>query len=93
MEVCDSQFGPPLHELSSEGLVDEKSLITTIIGLRLSARHDKMSTHMRKNIMWPLFLVLSLACNRTGADSKGPFTADAVMDGGFPDSPRLTGKA
>jgi hypothetical protein len=47
---------------------------------------------MRKNIIWPLFFVLALACNRTGADAKGSFTADAVMDGGFPGSPRLTGK-
>ena len=53
---------------------------------------DKMSIHVRKNIIWPLFLVLTLACNRTGADAKGSFTADAVMDDGFPGSPRLTGK-
>lgn len=47
---------------------------------------------MRKNVIWLLFLVPALACNRTGADSKGSFTADAVMDGDFPGSPRLTGK-
>jgi hypothetical protein len=47
---------------------------------------------MRKKIIWPLFLVFALACNRTGADAKATFTADAVMDGGFPGSPRLTGE-
>jgi hypothetical protein len=47
---------------------------------------------MGKNIIWPLCLVLVLACNRTDANAKGSFTADAVMDGGFRGSPRLTGK-
>lgn len=47
---------------------------------------------MRKNIIWPLLLILALACNRTGSGTKGSFTADIMMDGGFPGSPRLTGK-
>jgi hypothetical protein len=47
---------------------------------------------MRRNAIWPLFLLLALACNRTGADAKGSFTANAAMSGGFPGSPRLTGK-
>lgn len=52
----------------------------------------KCRTHMRRNILSASLLLLMLACNRTGTNSKGSFTADAVMDGGFPGSPRLTGK-
>ncbi len=47
---------------------------------------------MRRSTIWLLSLLLALACNRTGADAKASFTADAAMNGGFPGSPRLTGK-
>ena len=47
---------------------------------------------MKGNIIWPLFFLLALGCNRTGPDAKGSFTADAAMNGGFPGSPKLTGK-
>src|SRR5579863_7255728 len=47
---------------------------------------------MKRNIIWPLFLLLVLGCNRNSSDAKGSFTADAEMNGGFSGSPRLTGK-
>lgn len=47
---------------------------------------------MKKNALWILILLSGLACTRNGTDAKSSFTADAVMNGGFPGAPRLTGK-
>jgi hypothetical protein len=47
---------------------------------------------MRLNVVWPLLLLLTLACTRTGADATNSFVADAVMNGGFPGSPNLSGE-
>jgi hypothetical protein len=63
-----------------------------MIGLPSFARHDKMFTQMTKNIIWPLLFVVAIACNRTGVEGSHAFAADAVMQGGFPGAPRLTGR-
>jgi hypothetical protein len=47
---------------------------------------------MTKNIIWPLLLLVVVACNRPGAEDRRTFTADTAMQGGFPGSPRLTGR-
>ncbi len=47
---------------------------------------------MKKNTLLALVVLLTLACTRAATDAKDSFTADAVMNGGFPDAPRLTGK-
>src|SRR5579862_2350023 len=47
---------------------------------------------MRRNLMWPVFLLFALGCNRSGSDARGSFSADDAMNGGFAGSPSLQGQ-